>query len=256
MTAPELGVKADVNVTTRCVLTLGALALLGPVCPAAAAPWQVIGTTPQGEPIRAYVLGDPESTNRIVVLGQMHGDEPAGTRVVSALRTLTPPADTAIWLIPTMNPDGQARRTRTNARGVDLNRNFPTRWEEGGTGTRQWSGPRAASEPETQTMMNFLRDVRPTAVLSFHQPFGVVDITHSPARKAGRLLSRWMNLPARAVDCSGPCPGTLTEWATRELGTIAITIEMPAAVSREEVDRASSAIMRLARWMQRAIPSP
>lgn len=230
----------------RVGLGLALLFLLGLPSPATASPGEAIGASEQGAPINAYLLGDPNAPTRIVVLGQMHGDEPAGRRVVKALRTLAPPDDSAIWVIPTMNPDGHTRGTRTNARGVDLNRNFPTQWREGGTGTRQWSGPRAASESETQAMMKFLRDVRPTAVLSFHQPFGVVDITHPPARKAGRLLARWMDMPARAVDCSGPCPGTLTEWATQELDTVAITIELPGIVRQAEVDRAAKAVTRLA----------
>ncbi|MFM8352403.1 MAG: DUF2817 domain-containing protein, partial [Actinomycetales bacterium] len=91
---------------------------------ATAEPGVAIGTSALGAPIHAYVLGDPEATTRVVVLGQMHGNEPAGTEVISALRNLTPPEDTALWLIPTMNPDGQTRGSRTNARGVDLNRNF------------------------------------------------------------------------------------------------------------------------------------
>lgn len=219
---------------------------------AVAAPgWQDIGASREGAPIRALVLGDPNATVRVVVLGQMHGDEPAGRRVITALREVTPPEGTAIWLVPTMNPDGHTRGTRTNARGVDLNRNFPTQWKEQGASTREWSGPRAGSEPETRAMMEFLRDVQPTTVLSFHQPFGVVDITHPPAKKAGRLLARWMDMPAREVGCSGPCPGTLTEWATRELNAIAITIEIPEAVSTRDTDRAASAIMRLTRWLQR-----
>lgn len=235
--------------TLKYVVALTALIVLGPLSPAHASAERVIGRSDMGAPIQAYLVGNPEATNRIVVLGQMHGDEPAGRRVVSVLRGLTPPPDTAMWLVPTMNPDGHARGTRTNARGVDLNRNFPTQWNEQGAGTRQWSGPRAASEPETQAVMEFLREVQPTAMLSFHQPLGVVDITHPPARKAGRLLARWMDLPARPVGCSGPCPGTLTEWVTEELNAIALTVELPATVPSSAVDRSASAVIRLARWL-------
>lgn len=218
--------------------------------PAAATPtWQDIGTSREGTPLRALLIGDPTADVRIVVVGEMHGDEPAGRRVVKALTRMTPPAGTAVWVIPTMNPDGHARRTRTNARGVDLNRNFPTQWRAQDANTREWSGPRAASEPETRAVMGFLESVQPTAVLSFHQPFGVVDITHSPAREAGRAVARWMGLPARPVDCSGPCRGTLTEWVTEELNAIALTVELPATVPSSAVDRSASAVIRLARWL-------
>jgi murein tripeptide amidase MpaA len=80
-----------------------------------------IGTSREGTPLRALLIGDPNADVRIVVVGEMHGDEPAGRRVIAKLRELTPPEDTALWLVTTMNPDGHARATRTNARGVDLN---------------------------------------------------------------------------------------------------------------------------------------
>lgn len=236
------------------VLAVAALLGVSGVGAAGAAQTERIGATAQGTPIRATVVGDPDAPIRIVVLGQMHGNEPAGRRVVRTLRSVTPPPGTAFWLVPTMNPDGHATRTRANARGVDLNRNFPTSWRQIGRGTQQWSGPRAASEPETKAMMAFLAEVQPTAVLSFHQPFGVVDLTHEPAREAGRLLAEWMDLPTRVVGCSGPCRGTLTEWATQELDTIAITIEFPTRVQQQEVERAADATLRLARWLQQNAP--
>lgn len=227
-------------------MALVALACVVATSPAAATPHgHDIGMSRHGTPIRAFLIGEPDAEVRIVVLGQMHGDEPAGRRVVSALRALNAPEGTAFWLIPTMNPDGQEQGTRTNRRGVDLNRNFPTKWRAQDEGTQEWSGPRAASEPETRAVMSFLRDVQPTALLSFHQPFDIVDITHVPARKAGRLLARWLDMPARAVGCSGPCRGTLTEWATAELDAVAITVELPATVRESDVDRAARAVMRL-----------
>ena len=71
-------------------------------------------------------------------------------------------------MVPVYNPDGLAAGTRKNARGVDLNRNFPYHWAN--LDGNYESGPKPASEPETRAMMRFLRQVRPDWILSFHQP--------------------------------------------------------------------------------------
>ena len=52
--------------------------------------------------------------------------------VLRALRSARPPRGVQIVLVDTVNPDGDARNTRQNARGVDLNRNWPVAWRGGG----------------------------------------------------------------------------------------------------------------------------
>ena len=65
----------------------------------------------------------------MLAVGSIHGDEQAGIEIVEHVRDAAAiPAGLDVWIVPTINPDGNARNVRTNARGVDLNRNFPTNW--------------------------------------------------------------------------------------------------------------------------------
>ena len=76
-----------------------------------------------------------------------------------------------------MNPDGAAADRRTNAHGVDLNRNFPRYWRAAGAGTatlvRSVAGERAG-DPGGAVAFAALRRRRGPS-LSFHQPLHGVD---------------------------------------------------------------------------------
>jgi protein MpaA len=208
---------------------------------------RVIATSREGRPIIATRYGEEGAPVTIVVLGQMHGNERAGLRVISELTKRHPGPGVALWLISSLNPDGAASGTRMNAHRVDLNRNFPHSWRSPDAGGDAGSGPAAASEPETLGMVRFLKAVKPQAVLSFHQPFGVVDISHPASAAAGRQLARWMGLGVSRVDCHGPCHGTLTGWVDARLGSVALTVELPATVSDRQVSRSATAVVHLAR---------
>ncbi|WP_418057433.1 M14 family zinc carboxypeptidase [Pimelobacter simplex] len=191
----------------------------------------VIGHSVRGRPIRAFYRGDPDATHVLLVLGQMHGDEKAGPATARWLKKhLTPKPGTGIWVIPTMNPDGAARRTRTNAHGVDLNRNWPTSgWSSARRGTRYWGGPRPASEPETQAMIAFLREIAPDYIASIHQPLRGIGRSGRDVRWEKRL-SRNLHLPRRHFGVgnpSGTVSPTLTGWYDSTLGRhgVATTIE-------------------------------
>jgi hypothetical protein len=193
---------------------------------AVAAERVLVGRSVEGRPIWAYRRGSSDAERVVVVLGQMHGDEPAGVVTARSIRDRLPVSDRAdVWVVPTMNPDGLAAGSRNNANGVDLNRNWPTNWEAGST-----SGSGPVSEPETRAMLRFLKRVDPTFVASMHQPFKVIGRSDKNVRYV-RRLSRQLDLPIEPVGiggCTGPdCPPipTMTSWFnTRRPGTC-VTIE-------------------------------
>src|SRR5205085_2090176 len=86
------------------------------------------GHSAGGRPIAVYERGNAASPNRVLVVGCIHGTECAGIPVVRRLLAAPSPDGADLWLVPNLNPDGFARGTRQNARGVDLNRNFPSEW--------------------------------------------------------------------------------------------------------------------------------
>jgi protein MpaA len=185
----------------------------------------VIGHSVQGRPIVATRVGDPHAPVHVLVVGDVHGNEPAGEAIVARLRAARVPG-VALWLIRTANPDGRVHGTRQNARGVDLNRNFPWRWRRGPQGTF-YPGPKAGSEPETQALMRLVRRIKPQLAIYYHQQLGLT--VRTPAGDLGveREYARRTGLPLRTL--KGPYRGTASGWENRELhhGT-AFVVELRA----------------------------
>jgi protein MpaA len=185
----------------------------------------VIGMSAQGRKIVAHHRWREGATKRVLVVGSMHGDERAGSRVVRRMRELPLPANVDLWLIPTVNPDGAAAGRRTNGRRVDLNRNFPHRWRLADKGTRKYSGPAKASEPETQALMALVKEIRPRTTVVFHQPLYGVDSYRPKSMRLVRELSRHTGLPIRSFPCGGVCRGTFTGWLNTTTKGRAVTVE-------------------------------
>jgi N-acetylmuramoyl-L-alanine amidase len=209
----------------------------------AAAATSVIGRSVQGRPIRALRVGSPRARVKILVVGAVHGNEPAGRAVTARLRRAKPPRGTALWLIDDANPDGSAARSRHNANGVDLNRNFPYRWQPQ-DGVYD-SGPGPASEPETQAIQRFVERERPRVTLWYHQALRmVVKSTGDPALE--RLYSRRSGLPRRRLP---RYHGTAVSWQNTSFrGDTSFVVELPGGPpSAAEVRRHAGAALALAR---------
>jgi murein endopeptidase len=132
----------------------------------------VIGRSVRGRPIDAIRVGDRDSPTKALVVGCIHGNECAGTAVTRILARSAPSVD--LWLVPKLNPDGFAGGTRQNARGVDLNRNFPSEWRPGRRGDPEYPGPKPLSEPETRAAVKLIRRLKPSVTIWFHQPQALV----------------------------------------------------------------------------------
>ena len=193
-----------------------------------------VGRSVRGRRIEAVRVGDPEAARKVLVFGAVHGDETAGTAIARRLERAAAPPGTELWVVRDLNPDGSARRTRQNARGVDLNRNFPRGWRRGSPGVRDYPGRRRLSEPETRAARRLIRALRPRVTIWFHQPLALVDRSGGDVRLQ-RRFARVSGLPLRRIP---PLPGTATRWQNHAYpGTTAFVVELPPGPVRRAAVR-------------------
>ncbi len=152
---------------------------------------RVIGHTPGGVEIPAIRvtngISDPEAVTRpvMMVMGGIHSEERSAHRsLLDWLDTLHnsprspaypkgPTWDTLLdhvqlWIVPRVNMETTAR---CNAAGINLNRDFPYRWNvinETTTSCVNNNSIVPASQPETRAIMGFARTLQPDVVVSAH----------------------------------------------------------------------------------------
>jgi protein MpaA len=208
---------------------------------AAALASMVIGHSVQGREIRATRVGEEGAAVNVLVVGDVHGNEPAGEAIVARLRSARVDGVT-LWLVRTGNPDGRAADTRQNARGVDLNRNFPWRWRGGARGT-YYPGPKAGSEPETQALMRLVRRVKPQLGIYYHQHMGITVRAPGADPAVQREYARRTGLPLRSLPAYR---GTAVSWQNRVVGGgSAFVVELRAGSA--PAGRHAAAVLALAR---------
>src|SRR4051794_19791548 len=187
-----------------------------------------VGRSVQGRPIVASRMGDPDSPRKVLIVGVIHGNEPAGLGVGDVLRRSWAKrlSGVDLWVVHSINPDGQAHGTRQNARGVDLNRNFPYRWRKNGRrGSAYYGGRKALSEPESRAARRLILRLRPAVTIWYHQPWGAV-------LACGRdvpLQRRYGKIAGMRLDCRGRgLTGTASSWQNNVVGGgTAFVVEFP-----------------------------
>ena len=185
-----------------------------------AAPAEQLGRSWQGRPIEAVrVQGEGP---RILVVGCIHGDECEGIEVTRLLERSRPAFD--LWLVHQLNPDGYAGRSRGNARGVDLNRDFLD-----------------ATQRETRIARKLILRLRPDVTIWFHQPQSVVR-AWGPSRAIARRYARLAGVPYRSL--AWP-PGSASRWQNG-IGQRSFVVELPPGeLSLSAARRHAEAVLAL-----------
>jgi hypothetical protein len=208
--------------------------------------------------ITAYRVGEGEKP--IVLIGGIHGGYEWNTvrladMMLEHLREQPGeiPGGYRVYVIPVMNPDGLHKVTdgvpltevdfsqkntipgRFNARGVDLNRNWDSRWEP----TSYWgrrevdAGTEPFSEPETRAVRDFLLEQDPAVVIFFQSAangiwYGGKHVGYEPARRLAEAYSEGSGYPLPEGG-EGPVDYEITGAASSYLYTReipALTIEL------------------------------
>ena len=180
-----------------------------------------LGRSYDGRPIEVVHVAGPGP--RILVVGCIHGNECEGIEVTKLLERSRPHPD--LWLVHQLNPDGYARSSRSNGRGVDLNRDFP-----------------AATQRETRIARTLIRRLKPYVTLWYHQPQAVVR-AWGPSRAVARRYARLAGVPYRTWEWPA---GSASRWQN-EIGQVSFVVELgPGELEDALARRHANAVLRLA----------
>jgi protein MpaA len=208
-----------------------------------------------GRPIFQRDVISPNPRLKVLVIGGIHGDELSASAlslhwIEHAMQT---PSNVHWRFVPLMNPDGLLLDvpTRINARGVDLNRNFPTpNWDKEApmywkdrtkNDPRRYPGPKPLSEPESKWLFDEMERWKPNLIVSIHAPYGVLDFDGptSPPQRLGRLY----------LDQVGIFPGSLGNYGGVHKRVPVVTIELPSAIRTPQEAEMRQMWLDLLRWM-------
>lgn len=188
-------------------------------------PWQTIGASVDGRPLRVMRLGS--GPRRALWVGGIHGDEREGAIATAELPRAflgTPgaAAKVTLWILEDANPDGSARNTRGNRNGVDLNRNYPARNYLPGDSR----GERPLDQPEAKALHDLVLAVKPDVMIVAHAWRGDTFINFDgPAEGLAARFGRESGMRVKPSDRIAPTPGSLGSWVGHTLRWPILTLE-------------------------------
>jgi len=206
----------------------------------------IVGYSLAGRPIEIYTFGTGE--REYLIVAGIHGGYEWNTialanELISHINTHPEvvPSDVKLYIIRNMNPDGEARDHGVDGRvdnnGVDLNRNFPsTNWKADWDRDGCWiyrpttGGLYSGSEPETRSVMGFVKAHKIEAIVSYHSaalgifPGGVP--WEEPSKRLAKALSKATGYPYPPIDTGCEYTGTLADWAVENGVGAAVDMEL------------------------------
>lgn len=196
----------------------------------------MLATSTQGRPIELSLFQAPNAAEDIwdtFFIGVFHGDEGIAGALSHCLveqlsrEPLAAMAERTVAVLPVLNPDGLEAKTRVNANGVDLNRNFPTQnWSPDCEDPHFHPGPAPASEVETQLIVELIEKHRPRKIITLHSPYKVVNYDGLQSKALAELMGQKSGYPA-VEDIGYPTPGSFGTYAGKERDILVITLELP-----------------------------
>lgn len=201
---------------------------------------EVYGYSREGRPLLAYYFGTAGVTTLYV--GGIHGNEPSSKYILDdwmgelEANPNQMPKNRQIVVVPSINPDGIARNTRNNAKGVNLNRNFPTdNWRRHIDDTdgyrKNGGGSKPLSEPEAKALASLVQRLRPRLMMSYHAVGSVVigDKGGYSEAYAARYASMvgYRNATGQSSSVFDySITGSFEDWAYQKVGVSNMVIEL------------------------------
>lgn len=228
---------------------------------------QVIGASVENRVIEAYTFGTGETD--LLFVGGIHGGYEWNS-ILLAYEMIdyfnanynVIPKNVTVHIIPNLNPDGLFAATglegrfvksdissyemhttgegRLNANDVDLNRNFACKWAPESTwrGATVSAGTAAFSEPEAQTLKNYVAKITPESVIMWHSKANNVyasECENGVLPETLEIMNAYAlagNYGAIPVFNAYPITGDAEGWLA-SIGIPAITVELETRTDTE-----------------------
>lgn len=190
----------------------------------------------KGEDIALY-RSENFSNNPILIIGGVHGDEHEGVFLCDSLLEWLKGESEMLrdWtLIPQLNPDGLKNNHRTNGNNVDLNRNYPSsNWSSEFTKDRYFPGKAPATEPEIKALVHLIKSLKPSLIIHCHSWEPCIVSAGPKDLIEAKLLANASGYELKH-DIGYPTPGSLSDYAWKDLNIPVICIEEREGASQSE----------------------